>query len=352
NNPRRFIFSKWTLREGWDNPNVFQICKIRSSGSQTSKRQEVGRGLRLPVNEYMQRITDKDFYLHYYVDFSEADFAEQLINEINQSAITDNQPLVASELSDELMAKVLTAYPDKSEDDIADHLLELGATNARGKFKDGGFALFKQHYPKVFAQATLDSNKVKTATNENSKTKTKMRLAKFEELRELWESINQKVILQYNIKDEAQFYSLLMAYFEQTKTQFKTSGVSTIEKRVSIQHNLAVLTESESIDDDILPISTLSYQEFLVELANSLKVNMLTLHKAFVAMHPQLNINLYLSRNTIRQIKSGFEQFLLAHSFAKFSVSYQAVSNTVHPTYFTDATGQPLAEVDAARLGR
>ena len=43
-NPRRFIFSKWTLREGWDNPNVFQICKLRSSGSTTSKLQEVGRG--------------------------------------------------------------------------------------------------------------------------------------------------------------------------------------------------------------------------------------------------------------------------------------------------------------------
>lgn len=351
NNPRRFIFSKWTLREGWDNPNVFQICKIRSSGSQTSKLQEVGRGLRLPVNEYMQRITDKDFYLHYYVDFSEADFAEQLINEINQSAITDSQPLAATELSDELIAKVLTAYPNKSEDEIAEHLLELGATNARGKFKDGGFALFEKAYPNCFNQPKLDPSKVKTATATPSKTKTKMRIAKFEELRELWESINQKVILQYDIDNEEQFYTLLMAYFKQARAQFKTSGVSTIEKRVSIQHNLAVLTECESIDDDILPISTLTYRDFLVELANSLKVNMLTLHKAFVTLHPELNINLYLSRNTIRHIKSGFEQFLLAHSFAKFSVCYQAVSNTVHPTYFTDATGRPLAEVDASRLG-
>ncbi len=43
-NPRRFIFSKWTLREGWDNPNIFTLCKLRSSGSTTSKLQEVGRG--------------------------------------------------------------------------------------------------------------------------------------------------------------------------------------------------------------------------------------------------------------------------------------------------------------------
>ena len=54
-NPRRFIVSKWTLKEGWDNPNIFQICKLRSSGSETSKLQEVGRGLRLPVNEFMAR---------------------------------------------------------------------------------------------------------------------------------------------------------------------------------------------------------------------------------------------------------------------------------------------------------
>ena len=76
NNPRRFIFSKWTLREGWDNPNVFQICKLRSSGSETSKLQEVGRGLRLPVNEYMARVKEQAFFLNYFVDGSERDFVE------------------------------------------------------------------------------------------------------------------------------------------------------------------------------------------------------------------------------------------------------------------------------------
>lgn len=49
-NTRRFLFSKWTLKEGWDNPNVFTIAKLRSSGSDISRMQEVGRGLRLPVN--------------------------------------------------------------------------------------------------------------------------------------------------------------------------------------------------------------------------------------------------------------------------------------------------------------
>lgn len=48
--PVRFIFSHSALREGWDNPNVFQICSLRQSNSATQKRQEVGRGLRLCVN--------------------------------------------------------------------------------------------------------------------------------------------------------------------------------------------------------------------------------------------------------------------------------------------------------------
>ena len=54
--PTRFIFSHSALREGWDNPNVFQICTLKHSDSQTAKRQEVGRGLRLCVNQAGNRM--------------------------------------------------------------------------------------------------------------------------------------------------------------------------------------------------------------------------------------------------------------------------------------------------------
>ena len=54
--PTRFIFSHSALREGWDNPNVFQICTLKHSDSQTAKRQEVGRGLRLCVNQTGNRM--------------------------------------------------------------------------------------------------------------------------------------------------------------------------------------------------------------------------------------------------------------------------------------------------------
>ncbi|MBF0547025.1 MAG: DEAD/DEAH box helicase family protein [Candidatus Riflebacteria bacterium] len=56
--PLRFIFSHSALKEGWDNPNVFQICTLREMGSDRERRQTIGRGLRLPVNQNGDRIYD------------------------------------------------------------------------------------------------------------------------------------------------------------------------------------------------------------------------------------------------------------------------------------------------------
>lgn len=57
--PLRFIFSHSALREGWDNPNVFQICTLREMGSDRERRQTIGRGLRLPVNQDGDRLYDE-----------------------------------------------------------------------------------------------------------------------------------------------------------------------------------------------------------------------------------------------------------------------------------------------------
>lgn len=56
--PMRFVFSHSALREGWDNPNVFQICTLNETRAADRKRQEIGRGLRLPVNQDGERIHD------------------------------------------------------------------------------------------------------------------------------------------------------------------------------------------------------------------------------------------------------------------------------------------------------
>lgn len=62
--PLRFIFSHSALREGWDNPNVFQICTLNETDSVIKKRQEIGRGLRLAVDQTGSRVTDSNFTIN------------------------------------------------------------------------------------------------------------------------------------------------------------------------------------------------------------------------------------------------------------------------------------------------
>jgi type III restriction enzyme len=88
--PLRFIFSHSALREGWDNPNVFQICTLNESRSEIKKRQEIGRGLRLPVNQEGVRIFDDNVnILTVTANESYEDFARALQTEIEQDCGVD-----------------------------------------------------------------------------------------------------------------------------------------------------------------------------------------------------------------------------------------------------------------------
>ena len=83
--PLRFIFSHTALREGWDNPNVFQICTLNETKSQDKKRQEIGRGLRLPVNQEGERVHDDTVNrLTVIANESYEDFASQLQTEYEE----------------------------------------------------------------------------------------------------------------------------------------------------------------------------------------------------------------------------------------------------------------------------
>lgn len=85
NEPLRFIFSHSALREGWDSPNVFQICTLNETKSELKKRQEIGRGLRLPVDMTGNRIQDTTInHLTVIANESYDDFARQLQSEIEE----------------------------------------------------------------------------------------------------------------------------------------------------------------------------------------------------------------------------------------------------------------------------
>jgi type III restriction enzyme len=90
NVPLRFIFSHSALREGWDNPNVFQICTLNETKSEIKKRQEIGRGLRLSVNQDGQRVFDRNINkLTVVANERYEDFAKALQKEIQEDCGVD-----------------------------------------------------------------------------------------------------------------------------------------------------------------------------------------------------------------------------------------------------------------------
>lgn len=120
--PVRFIFSHSALREGWDNPNVFQICTLKQSSSDVRKRQEVGRGLRLCVNQYGERmdtnVLGNDVHnvnvLTVIASESYDNFAKGLQNEIAE-AVADRPKAVTAEL---FIGKVIK--DDKGNEQVVD----------------------------------------------------------------------------------------------------------------------------------------------------------------------------------------------------------------------------------------
>lgn len=85
----RFIFSHSALREGWDNPNIFQICALREMGESAERRQTIGRGLRLPVNQKGDRVPDRGIaQLTVVANESYREFADSLQKEYRDSGVS------------------------------------------------------------------------------------------------------------------------------------------------------------------------------------------------------------------------------------------------------------------------
>ncbi|RRO11071.1 type III restriction-modification system endonuclease [Pectobacterium aquaticum] len=344
-NIRRFIFSKWTLREGWDNPNIFTLCKLRSSGSTTSKLQEVGRGLRLPVNEFMARVNG-EFRLNYFVDFTEKDFVASLVQEVNDSSFKETVP---SRLTQELEDKILSKYPHIEALDLMMELLQRGIIDKGKNFLGpNAYVQLKDAFPDAFPIG-VKPNKIKVA--KEATNRSKMRVGKYEELKQLWEMINQKVILEYKIASEDDFLKLFIKYLLEESSKFKKTGIQTRIEKIYISNDTAMSKTVFGEDNDFTKFCTMTYKEFVNRLSQTSFIKPSTLHKAFVSVRETITITDYLNIQTIRKIKSGFSKFLLHNSFNKFGIGYNFISNSIHPTKFSDEMGRPLADVAASDLG-
>ncbi len=136
----RFIFSHSALREGWDNPNVFQICTLKETQSAEKKRQEIGRGLRLPVNANGERVHDESVNrLTVIANESYEDFARAL-----QSEFEEDFGIKFGRVEKIAFAKIVRRADDGAEEEIGQDasnriwadLVSNGYLNAAGDVLD------------------------------------------------------------------------------------------------------------------------------------------------------------------------------------------------------------------------
>lgn len=347
-NPRRFIFSKWTLKEGWDNPNIFVICKLRGSGSETSKLQEVGRGLRLPVNEYMNRVKDKDYYLHYFVDFEEKDFAKKLIEDINDTSLKKKE--VFKSLSEELLKDISNLY-NISEDDIFIKLLSEKVIDRSSNFLPNGFDRLKEIYPLIIDNIELKKNKIKN--DKDKKTKVKIRQEKYVEFKKLWESINKRVILSYNFYGDKNYLEILKEII--VNVDFEEKGLhKSISTLIKDKSSKSISLEKKySLQEEIKSINNFTYSEFLLELEKRITTPISMLHEIFIYLYnlKNIDINKYLNITTIRKIDKEYREYIIKNSFKKLKINYTEINSSIHPTTLTNFNGEVLDEVISNSVG-
>lgn len=340
-NPRRFIFSKWTLKEGWDNPNVFQICKLRSSGSETSKLQEVGRGLRIPVNQYMERVKDEQFELNYFIDFTEKDFVTKLTKEININQITLENEV---KLEEQLISKICDDYKI-SEDSLLANLDNLKIINRQNNYQADGLDKLKSIYPLSFEK--LKSGKVKNSGQ--VKDKINIRQDNYLKLQSLWEEINQKVILEYQFDNEEQVKELFFDCLNSSNLYENKLVINSY----ALNKQTAHFNLHESLNKIETSIVNLKYSDFILELSNKLNLNIQSIHSVLSKLlnNNILNINDYLNYETIRIIVNQFKNYLIEHVHSNYQIEYNQVSNQIHPTILTKKDGQVKDNIKASLVG-
>lgn len=140
NSKLKFIFSHSALREGWDNPNVFQICTLREIGTEQARRQTIGRGLRLCVNQDGERLRGFDINtLTVIATENYEKFAENLQREIEEDTgirfgIVEQHQFAGVTVIDDTGKTTALGF-DKSKA-IWNHLKAAGYVDAKGKVQD------------------------------------------------------------------------------------------------------------------------------------------------------------------------------------------------------------------------
>ncbi|MGI5913903.1 MAG: type III restriction-modification system endonuclease [Bacteroidales bacterium] len=340
-NTRRFLFSKWTLKEGWDNPNIFTIVKLRSSGSDNSKIQEVGRGLRLPVDEFGNRLGNEEFMLNYIVDFTEADFANRLVAEINGS--------LPEVLPDRLTADEIERVAKMRETNSFALIMELGnkkyITDANYTLNKALLDDFYAEYPE-FNMFGISGTKV-IDKNKKASNSVKVRQARFDEIKELWMAINKKYVLFYQKDIDELIREELPLILSDGVFSYQTiSSDRTVIRAV----DLIMRTSEEAGVTYVIKGRKLPYSDFLKLANRATSISIKALHEALCKYAKKNELTPeHINETTLSNLIKKFNEWLSDKLQGRFR--YQQTHYTPLSTGLTNMDGTMKKEVVQGSIG-
>jgi len=245
--PLKFIFSHSALREGWDNPNVFQICALREMGTERERRQTIGRGLRLCVNQQGERLRGFEINtLTVIATESYEQFAEKL-----QKEIEEDTGMRFGIVETHQFAGIAVKGSDGKETPLGfdqskvlwEHLKTAGLVNAQGKvqeslrkqLKDGTLVLpapFAAQLPQVkeILRKLAGRLEIKNA-DERKQVKTRQAVLQGAEFKALWDRIKHKTTYRVQFDNEALLKTCIAALKDappiaKTRLQWRKADVS------------------------------------------------------------------------------------------------------------------------------
>ncbi|WQT36336.1 type III restriction-modification system endonuclease [Helicobacter pylori] len=281
----RFIFSQWALQEGWDNPNVMTICKLAPSHSNITKLQQIGRGLRLAVNDKGERITKE------HADF---DFVNELVVIVPQVE-GDFVGAIQQEISEHSLIKQIFSGEELEKSGIVKKgyygaLLEtLEGLGFGEKTDDENFKLtlnqneFLEKEPeleKLKDEKYLDLEKLKDflkdrlvghfrVRNKNERKSEKIKINKenFKKFETLWEGLNHQARIAYAIDSESLIDEIVTKINASFNVRSKIVSVTTHKKVETMGND----SKTESFEQKSACVWSL--HEFISALSNKVKLS-------------------------------------------------------------------------------
>ncbi|WRF08523.1 type III restriction-modification system endonuclease [Helicobacter pylori] len=336
----RFIFSQWALQEGWDNPNVMTVCKLAPSHSNITKLQQIGRGLRLAVNDKGERITkehaDFDFVneLVVIVPQVEGDFVGAIQQEISEHSLI-KQEFSAEELEKSGVVKkgyygVLfetlegLGFGEKTGDENFKLTLNqnefLKKEPELEKLKDEKYLDFEKL--KDFLKDRLIGNSRVRDKNERKTEKIKINKENFKKFETLWESLNHQARIAYAIDSE----SLIDEIVKKINTSFNVSS-----KIVSVTTHKKVETMGNNAKTEIFERESAcvwSLHEFISALSNKVKLSF----KSVAKVLEKIDENKFneIKKNEQEGLRRLEDLFLeIIYQNIKDKISYQMRETTI-----------------------